>query len=623
MKKRNSATGDAVAYTIDAIDPHAHLFEVTLRVPKPAPDGQRFSLPAWIPGSYMIRDFARHIVSIEASSGRRPVGLTKLDKHTWLTSPCKGALELRYRVYAWDLSVRGAHLDATHGFFNGTSVFLCAEGLEHQSCLVEIRRPKGSRFSRWRVATTLTPDGAALWQFGTYRAADYDELIDHPVEIGAFESIGFDAGRARHEIVVTGRHDGDLERFASDLKRICEAQIAMFDPRTRRAPVERYLFLLTVVDDGYGGLEHRSSTALICPRRNLPVRVPQGKASTKASTVRRPSPDDAYQELLGLASHEYFHTWHVKRIRPKAFCDADLAREVHTRLLWVFEGFTSYYDDLMLVRSAVIDRERYLKTLGKTISGVMRGPGRLMQSVAESSFDAWTKFYRQDENAPNAIVSYYAKGALVALALDLEIRRRTDGKRSLDDVMRHMWAAYRAAPHDGIAEGDVPAIVHAATGVDLSDRIRAWADGTDDLPLSRLLHDIGIEMQADADGALPWLGIRQAEAAGGVRITHCLNGSAAQVAGLSAGDLVIAIDGLRTDSVKRLEGLLSRRRAEETVLVHAFRRDELHEFSVVLEPAPKNTVTLSMHAKAGPGPARLRGQWLKMVPSRSGRGRTH
>ncbi|NMG05232.1 peptidase M61, partial [Azoarcus taiwanensis] len=368
----------AIRYTIVPSHPEAHLFRVTCTVTEPDPRGQRFSLPAWIPGSYMIREFSRNIVTIRAEAGGKPVRLTKLDKHTWQAArvPAGRALTVEYEVYAWDLSVRAAHLDPTHGFFNGTSVFLAVEGQTDRACEVEIHRPNGKAYADWKVATTLPvakgEKGAAkALGFGLYRAADYDELVDHPVEMGTFTHTTFKAGGVKHEVVLTGQHDCDTGRLCKDLAKICAWQIELFG---KPAPVDRYVFMTMVVGDGYGGLEHRASTALMASRKDLPWRGMKGL------------PDD-YKRYLGLCSHEYFHTWNVKRIKPAAFVPYDLAQENYTRLLWLFEGFTSYYDDLALVRSGVIGVDDYLALLSKTASNVMRGAGRLKQSVAESSFD--------------------------------------------------------------------------------------------------------------------------------------------------------------------------------------------------------------------------------------------
>jgi predicted metalloprotease with PDZ domain len=587
----------AIRYRIVPIDPHAHLFEIALEIDDPDPDGQRVRMPAWIPGSYLVRDFARHVVAIEARAGTRPVPLTKTDKQTWQAAPCRGTLRLVYRVYAWDLSVRAAHLDASHGFFNATSVFVQVAGRAAQPCAVRIESPPG--IAGWRVATTLPRDGARAWGFGDYRADTYEELADHPVEMGRFTRASFAVAGVPHDIAITGRHDTDLARLTHDLQRLCAAQARLFEPRSGRPPFERYLFLVTAVDEGYGGLEHRSSTALLCPRHELPHAGMKGVP-------------DSYRGFLALVSHEYFHAWHVRRIRPAVFAQPDLAREQYTRLLWIFEGFTSYYDELMLARCGLVESTDYLKALGQTISQVLRGPGRHAQSVAESSFDAWIKYYRPDENSPNAVVSYYAKGALVALCLDLEIRQQTDGARSLDDVMRLLWRRYgRQGASEGLAEDGFVPLVQEATGVDVAPLVAAWAEGTDELPLAAQLRAIGIALVlAGADDDAPGLGVRLAARSGDLAIAAALQGQAAMRAGLSAGDVLVALDGLRVRDEKGLKAMLARRRAGDAVQVHAFRRDELITANVRLQAPPPTEATLQVEEKAAPGARLLRRGWL-------------
>lgn len=610
---------DCIAYHIVPLDPAAHLFRVTCTVSNPDPAGQRFSLPAWIPGSYMIREFAKNIVELWAESDGKIVACEKLDKHSWQCEPVAGPLTVSCDVYAWDLSVRAAHLDDSHGYFNGTSVFLAAQGLEHLPCRVRIERPAGEIFSTWQVATALRcAPGTERWQFGDYQAADYDELVDHPVEMGNFTRAHFTACGVPHDVVVTGIHRADLPRLCADLQKICSTQIRMFG---EPAPMDRYLFLVQVVGEGYGGLEHRASTSLLANRDDLPL------LTDDPGTVK-----DGYRQFLGLCSHEYFHTWNVKRIKPLAFQPYDLARENYTRQLWAFEGFTSYYDDLVLVRCGVISPASYLDLLGQNITRVLRTPGRLKQSVAESSFDAWTRFYRQDENSPNVIVSYYAKGALVALAFDLALRHASDGARSLDDLMRELWRRHGVNGH-GVPEDGIEALLVELGGESLRELFQQGVYGTDDLPLAELLATVHIEFNLRAadsatdNGGKPGakggktrrprssLGIRTAGDPLGARIQHCFEGSPAHAAGLSAGDVIIAIGGLRATHAS-FEKLLSARAVGECVVLHAFRRDELREFHATLAETPADTCFLTFRS-GEPTPSAQ--AWLRgETPSISG-----
>jgi predicted metalloprotease with PDZ domain len=406
---------------------------------------------------------------------------------------------------------------------------------------------------------------------------------------------------------LTGRHDADCERLSRDLRKVCAAQARFFEPETGHAPFDHYLFQVTVVGDGYGGLEHRSSTALITRREDLPW---QGMRGTP----------EGYRRFLGLCSHEYFHAWHVKRIKPQAFVRYNLGAENYTRLLWIFEGFTSYYDDLMLARAGVLTTTDYLGSLAQTIAQVIRAPGRFRQSLSESSHDAWIKYYRQDENAPNAIVSYYAKGALLALSLDALIRSQTKGASSLDDVMRLLWRRYgrdfydregRISPEaKGLEEDGFAAIVHEATGLSLNRTLSRWVDGTVELPLARLLKSLGIQLNLkSSDNAAGRLGLRLSESGGRLRVTHVLEGGTAGAAGVSAGDEFIAIDGIRSD-LAALNRRVNRLGTGKKLMAHLFRRDELMQVEIEIGRASVSDAHLSLIEDADDATRALRESWL-------------
>ena len=596
------------SYQIALRDPNAHLFEVRCTVDDPDPAGQRFRLPVWIPGSYLIREFSRQFNAVRAEAAGADVAIRKDAKDSWHAAPVRGPLMVVADVHAFDLSVRTAYLDGTRAYFNGPSVFLCPEGHESRPCTLEIVSPENERYTHWRVATTLDADGASPNGFGRYRAANYDELIDHPVEIGDFALGAFAAGGVRHEIAVSGRHDCDLERLARDLARVCQAHIDLFGGR---APFERYLFLVMALGDGYGGLEHRSSTSLVCRRDELPMRG-------------IPGIDDGYLHFLGLASHEYFHAWNVKRIKPAAFAPYDLSRENYTRQLWAFEGITSYYDDLALVRCGLIDAKRYLELLGRTITTVLRMPGRFRQSVSDASFDAWIKFYRKDENSPNATVSYYTKGALVALALDLSLRAAQTG--SLDDVMRELWDRY-GATNTGVPEDAIERIACEIGGDAVHDFFRRYVDGTEDPPLATLLAAFGVDWNVrpstgakdsggkPANGKLPRSSLG-AKVGSDLKLEHVYSGGAAERAGLAPNDVLVALDGLRA-STQAIDAILERRSPGERVPVHAFRRDELLTFDVELMDAPNDACYLGLRVDAPDRAIALRNAWLNATPANS------
>lgn len=529
-----------IHYRIEARDPNAHLFQLTLTVAEPAAV-QRLSLPVWIPGSYLVREFARHLSGLHATQGAREIELQQLDKASWRVvgpiDPAGEALVVRYAVYAFDTSVRAAFLDAGRGFFNGTSVFLRVEGSEALAHRVELRDlPAG-----WCVATALPALEADAAGRGLYQAEDYDALVDHPVELGRFWCGYFEARGVPHEYVVSGAlPDFDAERLLTDAKRICEAQIDFWHGRDAAPPFTRYVFLHNLLEDGSGGLEHRASTALLSPRREMPQK---GRNDTP----------DGYVSLLGLVSHEYFHTWNVKRMRPAEFVGYDYTRENYTELLWFFEGFTSYYDDAFLLRTGLIDSSRYLKLLARTVTGVLGAPGRQVQSVAQASFDAWVKYYRSDENTPNATISYYAKGAMVALALDLTLR--AEGHGSLDDVMRRLWSSSGAPSGCGpIDEAQIAAALECVGGRSFAPELSAWVHGTGELPLPALLSRFGIDWGRERASVAQRLGLRVSESAlTGVKVSHVLRGGAGERAGLSVGDEVLAVAGWR---IRRLDDAL-------------------------------------------------------------------
>ncbi|MCF8159991.1 MAG: peptidase M61 [Polaromonas sp.] len=509
-----------VSYVVRALDLHAHLFEVRLTIDQPAAD-QVVSLPVWIPGSYLVREFSRHLQGLQARQGAKSVAVNQRDKCSWQIHTKAGkALVLKYQVYAFDSSVRTAWLDSQRGFFNGTSLCLRVHGQEdapHQLTLAEDGLPKD-----WQAATALSAQHISKRGFGDYLAASYEDLIDNPVELGAFWSAEFVAAGIPHRFIVSGASASfDGARLLADTQAICEAEIRFWHGRQpQQAPQRHYLFMLNAVHDGYGGLEHRHSTALICKRADLP-RLGQAKAG---------APSDAYTTLLGLISHEYFHTWNVKRLRPAEFSRYDYAQENYTELLWFFEGFTSYFDDLLLRRARLIDNAQYLKLLGKTIHQVLQTPGRQLQSVAQSSFDAWVKYYRQDENSVNATVSYYTKGALVALCLDLSLRHA--GKTSLDAVMRALWLRCQGGP---MTQDDLLAVLVDLSGRSYAAELQQWVHGTADLPVKKLLRLHGIHYTEDIAPLPDQLGLKVNEQQG-IRIKSVLRGSAAEQAGFAAGD---------------------------------------------------------------------------------------
>jgi predicted metalloprotease with PDZ domain len=594
-----------IRYRVRPADLDRHWFEIECRIEGAAAE-QRFSLPAWIPGSYLLRDFARHVVGVEATSDGEALAVDKTGAAQWCVRGAGGTLTFTITVYALDQSVRGAFLDRTRAYFNGPCVFVSVESREMEPVEVVIEPPLQALAADWRVATALNPVEVNERGFGTYRAADYDELLDHPVEISDFESVDFEAAGVPHRLVIAGRFDSDLDRIATDLAQICTTQIRFFG---EPAPFDRYLFLGLAVGEGYGGLEHRASTSLIFGRDDLPKAGDAG-----------PSRD--YQRFLALASHEYFHTWHVKRTRPKAFMPYRLDRRNHTRLLWVFEGITSYYQELMLLRSGVVGVGAFLQRMGELLTRVYRMPGRRKQSLEQASFDAWDVLYRPEPHHPNTTISYYTKGALVALALDLKLRLDTAGRTSLDDVVRELWRRYGAA-QVGVPEDGFELLTAEISGLALGSFFDSAVRGTDDPPLGELLAEFGIafEMRAASggedrggtprapNGELLTLGVAVRERELGLELSSVLDGGAAERAGLNPGDVLIAIDRLRVTG-RNLTRRLARFETGERVTATVFRGDELLEVGIVLRAAPLDTCYLVVREQADSKAVQRRRAWL-------------
>ncbi|MDO5686190.1 MAG: M61 family peptidase [Neisseria sp.] len=570
-----------IRYVVAAHNPHAHLFQITLYFSNNNQRSVQVFLPNWTPGSYMIRDFCKNVRAVRASCDNSPQVLRQINKNTWETPALAGNWVIEYEVYAFDLSVRGAFLDGERAFFDGASLLMAVVGQEQAACELFFRLPES-----WNCAIALPQD-----EHGTYHAPDYAALIDAPLEAGCLKRIAFEAEGIAHEIVLSGSHEHlDAERLRDDVQRICSEHIRLF---RQPAPFERYTFLLHVTDNAYGGLEHRASTALLAARHCLP-------------STRRDDNRDDYITLLGLFSHEYFHAWNVKAIKPQVFQPYDLQQETYTEQLWAVEGITSYYDDLALVRSGVIAPEEYFKLLLKNIDRVHQGSGRFHQSLAQSSFNAWTKYYKQDENSSNAIVSYYQKGALAALCLDLRIRRATAHAASLDDVMRLLYADYRANGQ-GLADDAWQAAAEKIAGEDLSDFFQAAIHGTDDLPLAQELAAYGLELRFAAveqsgivetfpDAPCPTLdfGAQLETVPAGKSIVRIANGSHAEQAGLAIKDIILALDRC---GASEFDHTWRQVRTGDKVSVHYLRHNRLYKTCFTAAARHPQHALLKIHAQ--------------------------
>ncbi|OUY07110.1 M61 family metallopeptidase [Acinetobacter populi] len=554
-----------IHYQLEFDDFSQHLIHVTIRFL--ANPQQQLWLASWIPGSYLMREFAKHVEGVQAfdESGRQ-LKIAKTHKNKWqLFNNDHELITVEYKVYAYDLSVRGSYIDQSRLYVNPTTVCMGLTDQEDTAHELELFVPQA--LHHFTYAGALPAKSLVKGRFNL-KAKDYAQLIDSPFELAVQDRFSFDAEGIAHDFVISGRHHANLPRLQQDIEKICRTEIQMFGS----APFQHYTFLTMATGSLYGGLEHCESTSLICPRDDLP------KADEK------PEPSKNYQRYLGLCSHEYFHSWLVRFIRPENFINPNLHEEGYTSLLWIFEGFTSYYDDLILARSGVISQHDYLTLLTDQINRYLQNPGRKIQSVSESSFDAWIKFYRQDENSNNAGTSYYNKGALVALCLDLGLRSHGS---SLDALMQKLYANTQAGIQ--VHEQTIFELCKTLTGQDWTDRLSYLIHSTDDLPLDQVLAEFGIEYELQTEKTLPF-GAKVQEKPEGLLIQQVFRDSSAAQAGLSAHDIVIALDDIRiTNNLWQAKA-----KEKNAISCHVFRRDELMVFDLEPQEYVLHTVKLSV-----------------------------
>ena len=583
-----TAPGPTFRYTVAMPRPHRHLFEVAFDVAGPLPGDVDVRLPVWSPGSYLVREYARNIQDLRVvGPAGRDIPFEKTNKNTWRIRRASGGFRFTFRVFANEASVQSLQLDDTHAFIHPPAMCPYVDGYLDRPCEITVVPEPG-----WRVATGLARvrGGAAR-----FRAGDYDELADSPIECGPFQATSFVVSGRRHRIVVSGGGEFDMRALARDAKRVVEEVVRFWKGPP---PYRDYTFICHVYPGARGGLEHRNSTVLGIDSHAF---RPQAKY---------------VDSVLSLVAHEFFHTWNVKRIRPAVLGPFDYSQENYTRLLWVFEGVTSYYDTLLVCRAGLVAPSRYLKHVSANIGKLLQTPGRRRQSLAEASFDTWIKFYRQNEHSPNAIVSYYLKGELVALLLDLHIRERTDGRRSLDDVMRALWRAY-TADGAGMDERGFERAASEVSGLDLRPFFRRAVHSTAELDFGEALEPFGLRLVAKVRGAdedgveggTPSLGLETDTRNGMLAVKTVLDGSAADRAGLSAGDVLLALDGYRVtpDSFKTRLKQYDRGRSLEVTF---FRRERLRTAILRFDGSFELEYAIEAVGGATARARRLRDSWL-------------
>lgn len=558
--------------------PWTHLFEVEFRVSGWQRDVLDIKLPVWTPGSYLVREYARHLQDFKATTQGQPLQAWKCAKNHWqIATPELETITISYRVYAHELTVRTNHLDPTHAYFNPAALCVYGPGLESLPITLTIQPPLD-----WQITTPLPP---VTTQANTFLAADYDTLVDSPFEIGTHAVYEFAVLGKNHRLAVWGEGNFTAEKVIPDLEKIITLEAKLFNG----LPYDDYTFILHLTGQGYGGLEHHNSCSLIYNRFGF-------------------SQPESYQRFLCLVAHEFFHLWNVKRIRPKALASFDYDQENYTPSLWFCEGVTSYYDQLIPLWAGLYDQSVYFKLLSDDISRYLNTPGRLVQSLSDSSFDTWIKLYRPDANSPNSQMSYYLKGSLVTLLLDLKIRAKFHSSRSFNQVMQQLWQDYLQAG-SGFTPDDLWAVMSDVAGEDLSDFQQTYIKETSDLDFNAYFAPFGLELRPNLSKALPYTGVTLKTERGQVTIKTVDYDSPGQRAGLAVGDEVLAFNGFRitTDTWKER---LQEARPGDIVEVTVFHQDQLRKINLTLAHPKPHRYDLSPIENATPAQQQLLKDWL-------------
>ena len=585
--------------------PHTHLFEVDVAITHATngPQEERLIMPVWTPGSYLVREFERNVQDFAASSATgQPLQWEKINKNTWRVVT-NGVREWHatYRVYANELSVRTSELNSSHAFWNNANILMYLEGHLKTPSTVRVLAP-----DVWKVATGLP---AVPGQKNTFRAENFDVLYDSPFEASNFKTLVFNVKGIPHRIVIDGEGNYDPERMRRDVQKIVETQVELMGGEV---PYRDYTFILHLRANAGGGLEHLNSAALGYPRFGF--KIVAGDRATSAAPNTTATPERDYRGFLGLVSHEFFHLWNVKRIRPDALGPFDYTQENYTKLLWVAEGITDYYSDLVLRRAGLITESEFLSATARAIQALQNTPGRLEQSVEESSFDAWIKYYRQDENSVNSQISYYDKGAILGLLLDLEIRKRSNNAKSLDDVLRYLYTEF-FKKNRNYGPADFQKTCELIAGSSLEEFFSRFVRGKEELDYNAALEAAGLRLDTNAPpvaGAAVervYFGADLAEEGERLMVRRVYAGSPAYEQGLNAGDQIVALDNMRVTK-DFFNARMAEKRPGDLVNLTIFRFDDLSTLLIKLRERREGTYRIVPLPNPTPAQTRVYHAWL-------------
>ncbi|MGI9168530.1 MAG: M61 family metallopeptidase [Pyrinomonadaceae bacterium] len=562
QQTRLQSSAPEIAFTVSMPKPHTHMLDVEVRVKRAAgdqaPTEEVLVMPVWTPGSYMVREFARHVQDFAATDGSGGVlGWEKINKNSWRVAT-RGSRSWRatYRVYANELTVRTNELNSDHAFWNNAALLMYLDGFLNAPSTLQVLAP-----APWRVATGLPVEPGPK---NTFRAENFDILYDSPVEVSNFNTLSFEVKGVPHRIVIDGEGNYDPQRMRRDVQKIVEASVELMGGEI---PYRDYTFILHLRANTGGGLEHLNSTALGFRRFNF-------------------TPETGYRSFLTLVAHEFFHLWNVKRIRPDALGPFDYTKENYTKLLWVAEGITSYYENMILRRAGIITDKEFLADAARAFQSLQRIPGRRVMSAEEASFDSWIKYYRQDENSINSQIDYYDKGAIIGLLLDLEIRKRSNGTKSLDDVMRYLYGEFYKKDRN-YTPTDFQKVSEMMAGSSLDEFFAKYVRGREELDYNAALAAAGLRLDTgDASGTTraaekAYLGAEVAQESDRLMVRRVYAGSPAYDQGLNTGDQILALDNRRVTK-EFFDARLAEKRPGELANLTIFRFDDLRSLPVKL-----------------------------------------
>lgn len=580
---------EKIAFEVSFSEPQAHYADVQMEIAGLKDDHIDLKMPVWTPGSYLIREFAKNVEGFEAlGSAGSALKVEKINKNTWRVNTQKNdRIKISYRVYSFEISVRTSFVDASHAFLSPTGLFLYPEGKIKMPSTITIKP-----YKTWtKISTGLEKASGSV---NTFHAPDFDILYDSPIEVGNQDIFEFEASGVKHEVAMYGGGNYNKDILKRDMAKIVEEETAVFGVN----PNKRYVFIIHNFNSGGGGLEHLNSTVLGANRNGY---------NTEHGLLR----------FLSLVSHEYFHLWNVKRLRPIALGPFNYDEENYTRNLWIAEGFTAYYQDIFTKRAGLISPEKYLTALSTSISSVENQPGNRIQPVSEASFDAWIKLYRPNENSANSTVSYYSKGALVALAMDLEIINSSTGIKGLDEVMKAMYDEYYTKQHRGYTDAEFKTMLEKIAGHSFDDIYADYINGLKTIDYKKYLGYAGLSLQDESEGTnIPYLGLTSTLKDGKIIITNVSRSSAAWTGGLNVNDEILAIDDYRINNVPdprlEIDKLISGKRVGDKINVLVNRDGLLKNIDITLVRNPGYKYRIVSADNPTPAQLAVRKRWLKL-----------